>query len=216
MKIVMGAKNEKKGGNKAVAAAVCIVIAIAAGAGGYYIGSASQSNSMMNALPKPLGTAGPETAAGDVTETEEPAAAEEDTYIGKTNVSAAAEGTWTTVDSCNYDITGDGMNNAITLYTSAESDDKGIMWDDSQNWILEISDGANGYYTLLNERVSGGAVYYDVNEMESGDRSVTVYVTSGAGTDITEYVFGGAGFTEKQVYSAGVINKVHSSIPWYR
>lgn len=214
----MGDKGKKK--HTMLKTAICIAAAAAAGAGGFYAGRASQTNSMMNALPRLAHdmqteedaerTEAAQTAVPN-TETAEPG-----TYIGKSNISAAGEGTWSTVDSSNYDITGDGVNDMITLYTSAEADDKGILWDDTQNWILEVSDGESGYYTLLNMTLSNGAVYYEVSELSGGERSMIVYITSGAGTDITQYVFGRSGFEEKDIYSADGINRVHSSIPWYK
>ncbi len=213
----MGDKRKKK--HTLFKIIVCVVVAAAAGVGGFYAGRASQTNSMMNALPRLAHDMQAEEDA-ERAETEEPSAsgtatAGPDTYIGKSNISAAGEGAWSTVDSCNYDITGDGVNDLITLYTSAESDDKGILWDDSQSWILEVSDGESGYYTILNTQISNGSVYYEVSELSGGERSIIVYITSGAGTDITQYVFGRSGFEETNVYSADGINRVHSSIPWY-
>lgn len=213
--------NKKKHG--AVKVIICIAAAVVIGAGGFYAGVRSQTDSMINALPRAAVETAPAEGGGvlptERTAAEEPVkaqATEATVFVGKSNVSAASEGTWSTVDSCNYDISGDGVNDTVTLYTSAESDDMGILWDDTQQWILEVSDGGNGYYTLLDTSVSNGSVYYQVNELNDGTRTIVVYITTGAGTEISEYIFGKAGFTEKEVYSSSGINTVHSSIPWYK
>lgn len=203
---------------------ICIVAAVVVCGAGYYAGMQSQTDSVMNALPRVAHDKQAEEdaqKAAEATEgtesnaTQEATQVPESVFIGKTNISAAGEGTWTTVDSCNYDITGDGVNDSVTLYSSAESDDQGILWDDTQKWILEVGDGVSGYYTLINTDVTNGGIYYEVDETDTGC-AIMVYMTSGSGTEIREYIFGKAGFTEKVIRESKGSNTVHSSIPWYK
>lgn len=211
---------ENKKRHRVLVVIICVVIAIAAGGAGFYFGERLQQDDVMNALPRMAHDMQAEEDAERATQAALASQAAETekvgAFVGKSNVSAASEGTWSTVDSYNYDITGDGVNDTITLYTSAESDDMGILWNDSQQWILEVSDGGNGYYTLVDTQVSNGSVYYQVNELSGGERSIIVYITTGAGTQISEYVFGKAGFTETKIHSSTGINTLHSSIPWYK
>lgn len=208
--------------HRAVKVIVCIAAALAVGSIGYIAGVRSQTDDLLNALPHAAKESAmpqeqktppaPDGSDAPATETATTPAV----FVGKSNVSAVSEGKWSTVDSCNYDITGDSVNDTVTLYTSAEADDMGILWDDTQQWVLEVSDGGTGYYTLLDTTVSNGSVYYQVNELTDGTRSIIVYITTGAGTAINEYTFGRSGFTESEIHSSSGINTVHSSIPWYK
>lgn len=194
----------------------CIVLAAAFTAAGYYIGMRNQTESVISALPRAMHDKEAEEDAEKAESAAQTQASEEAVvFVGKSNVSEAGSGEWTTVDSCNYDITGDGVNDTITLYTSAASDDKGILWEDSQKWILEVSDGVAGYYTLENTSISSGSVYFSVMEQTDGKRTVVLYEYSGSQTAVREFVFAKAGFNENDVYVSESVNLVHTSIPWY-
>ena len=103
----------------------------------------------------------------------------------------------------------------LSLYTSAEKDSAGFLWDDSQKWVVEIDDSEGGYYTLYDQLVSNGMVYFDAAVRENGDVIITVYTTSGAGTVITQYTKTDDGYTEKTVYNSGAVNRIFTSIPEY-
>ena len=107
-------------------------------------------------------------------------------------------------------------NGALTLYTSAQKDGDEFIWDDSQKWVLEVSDGNGGYYTLFDQNVSNGSVYYDVAETDNGTKNINVYVFTGAGTTIKQYTHTETGFSEKSVYESGVVNRVFTTIPSYK
>ena len=107
-------------------------------------------------------------------------------------------------------------NGALTLYTSAQKDGDEFIWDDSQKWVLEVSDGNGGYYTLFDQNVSNGSVYYDVAENDNGTKNINVYVFTGAGTTIKQYTHTETGFSEKSVYESGAVNRVFTTIPSYK
>lgn len=194
---------------------LCIAAAAVFTAGGYYIGMRAQTESVLSALPRAVHDKEAKEDADKVEST--PAATDENIkFIGKSNISEAGEGEWTTVDSCNYDITGDGVNDTVTLYTSAPSDDKGILWEDSQKWILEVSDGVTGYYTLENISLSNGSVYFSVMELTDGRRAVVMYEYSSSQTTVKEFVFAKSGFNSLEVYKSDSTNLIHTSIPWYK
>lgn len=196
---------------------LAIVLAAAFAAGGYYIGMRAQTENVMSSLPRAVHDKEAEQDADKADELQQTEATEEAVvFVGKSNISEAGSGEWTTVDSCNYDITGDGVNDTITLYTSAPSDDKGILWEDSQDWILEVSDGVAGYYTLESTSISNGSLYFSVMEMSDGRRAVVMYEYSGSQTAVKEFVFAKAGFNETTAYRSESSNLVHTSIPWYK
>lgn len=60
-----------------------------------------------------------------------------------------------------------------------------------------------GYYTLFDQNVSNGSVYYDVAETDNGTKNINVYVFTGAGTTIKQYTHTETGFSEKSVYESG-------------
>ena len=136
-----------------------------------------------------------------------------DRIISKLAVSAVDDGTWTRVASSPLQTDGGGT---LSLYTSAEKDSSGFLWDDSQKWVVEIDDGEGGYYTLYDQLVSNGMVYFDAAVRENGDVIITVYTTSGAGTVVTQYTKGDDGYSEKTVYNSGAVNRIFTSIPEYR
>lgn len=185
-------------------AAVIILAGICA-FGGYFYAMKYQANSILTALPRPM------EAKDD--EAEEKKENNEVVIIAKNDISAASEGTWNTVDSYIYDITGDGVNDNVTLYSSSRSNDPNS--GNEQNWILEVSDGVKGYYTLLDSSLMHSTVYYDVVDKTSKRKAIIVYETTATGTDIVEYVFTEKGFEEKVTYSSNSSTKVHSSVPKY-
>lgn len=199
------------------------VIALAAvvGAGGYVMGTRAQHSSIVSAIPhmtlsKPSDAPAP---SGDMLREEEktpetPAsniAAKDVRIISKTEGSAAKEG-WTELERTQVP----NGHGEVALYTSAQKEGGELMWDDSQHWLLEYSDGSGGYYQLVSKYISHGSVYYDVFEAENGEWLINAYTMTGAGTTITQYSLGESGFEEKTVYDSGSVNKITSTIPSYR
>ena len=204
-----------KKGLKAVGA---VALAVVLTAGGFVAGqkySERQFEIIGAASPKQAMTVAPDMPSEDVppvnkeTDSVEGAA---DRVISKLAVSAVDGGTWTRVASSPMQTDEGGT---LSLYTSAEKDSAGFLWDDSQKWVVEIDDGEGGYYTLYDQLVSNGMVYCDASVRENGDVIVTVYTTSGAGTVVTQYTKTEVGYTEKTVYNSGAVNRIFTSIPEY-
>ena len=214
---------------KIVKAALCLVVAAAIAAAGYYMGYSNHASSIISAIPKQSFT-GKETPPGFIGEKGlipspdiqgEPNSGETPSetsdagkYIGKSESSAAGS-TWSKLDSYECDISADNSEETINLYTSAETSDGEILWDDSQKWVLEVQ-AEDGVYTLLNQNISNGRVYFDVDEVNNNTYAITVYTVSSAGTNIKQYTYSKTGFIEKQVYAAASINNLHSGIPAYK
>jgi hypothetical protein len=112
-------------------------------------------------------------------------------------------------------LLGNGDNAQVALYTSAQTEDGEIIWDDGQKWVVEISDGDGGYYTLLDKYISNGNVYIEVDELEDGNKAVTVVTKTSSGLDVKQYTYGNNGFVEKTLYNSGSVNTMYSSIPDY-
>lgn len=120
------------------------------------------------------------------------------------------------------DITGDGTEDLVTLYTSAQRDNRGeMMWDDTQEWILSV-ETENGVYELYKERIHGFA-YINIADYykKSGDEKViSAHIFGNAFNEIREYSYTDNLFAEKIVYSTDKtavdgINTIYSSIPSY-
>lgn len=200
-----------------------VVIALVLVLGGYFAGQRVQISSIISAMPKrtidkqpdgglPGESIEPDASFAPDAETpakEEPVGAE-DRVITKSETSAVDE-TWSEVDSA----TNTTSSEALTLYTSAEKDSDEFIWDDSNKWVLELSDGNGGYYTLYDQRVTNGSVYFDVVERDNGDKIVYVYTITGAGTSVNQYTRTDTGFTEKNVFNSGAVNRTFTSVPNY-
>lgn len=202
--------------NKLLKGLLCLSSALILVCGGYFAGMRAQTENVISALPRIDHDKVKEDLDNKTGMNAEEMKDNQSEFIGKSNVSEVAEGTWSTVDSCNCDITGDGTNDTITLYTSEPSDDMGILWSESQNWILEVSDGVSGYYTLENELLKNGSMYYSVMEHENGEHIIVAYKSTGTGTIVSEYVFSKSGFNKNGIYNSESTNQIHSSIPWYK
>ena len=188
--------------------------------GGFYAGqrySERKNGEIGSASPKQTVTLPPETTPDEDVPPVEVAPPDDvegaaERTISKLNVSAVGEGVWTKVAS----NTLPEDSGTLTLYTSAEKDSEGFLWDDSQKWVVEIDDGAGGFYTLYDQLVSNGMVYCDASVRASGDVIVTVYASSGAGTVVTQYTKSDDGYIERTVYNSGSVNRIFTSMPDYR
>lgn len=192
------------------------ILAAAIGTGEYFAGQKTEQNrsSIHTAMPKQSMELTKDNVPDDKNSDmsgaplKDAAAMEESRIITKL-ASSAVDESWTKVS-------GNSINGgALTLYTSAEKDDMGFIWDDSQKWVLEFEkDG--GYYTLYDQLVSNGMVYYDAAIRENGEIVITVYTVTTAGTTVMQYAETNGGFTERSVYNSGAVNKIFSSVPDYR
>ncbi|MEE1224326.1 MAG: hypothetical protein UH081_03600 [Clostridia bacterium] len=197
-----------------------ICAALLAG-GGYYAGYSNHASSIISAIPKEKLTKEekPATAVDstNIKESESPDATikpDAGKYIGKSE-KTAVDGTWSEIDDYEWDINSDGEEEKVSLYTSAEKDGDEILWNDSQKWVLEVKN-SEGYYILLNQNISNGRAYFDVDEISDEVYAITLYITSSQGISIKQYTYDKTGFVEKQVGQVNLVNKLHSGIPSYR
>lgn len=202
---------------KIIKTIVGLVVCIALVGGGYFAGQKAQQSSIVSALPKNIldlprekNQSENEIEGGSEVDTEAVDEKENIRIINKSDKSSAQEN-WSVVES-SANATDNG---ALTLYTSAEMIDGEIIWDDTQTWVLEVSDGNGGYYTLLDKSITNGNVYFDVTESENGTRMINVYIFDGVGTTIKQYTRDDNGFSEKNVYESGQVNRVFTTIPMY-
>lgn len=201
---------------------VALVLACAFTAGGYIAGQKVQLTSITSAIPKntieapePDGipAQSPPSEGGEAKQEQKkdtPPPEKEIRVIKKSDASSA-DSSWTIVDHA-YNTAGLGT---LNLYTSAQKVDGEIVWDDGQKWIVEITDGNGGYFTLYDQYVSNGSVYYDVVQKENGASIINVYTITGAGTTIKQYTPAEEGFAEKTVYDSGTVNRMYSTFPAY-
>lgn len=199
---------------------ICTIVAACLIAGGGYIygnrnGYNRGQESQLEAMPKKTLDIPQDNAASEQGEAtskpnpELPPAAQNTREIKKLAASAV-DNSWTQVDANNgFD---DGT---LSLYTSAQKYDGEIIWDDSQKWVVEIADPDGGYYTLYDQLVSNGSVYYDIVKKDDGGSVINVYTLTGAGTTIKQYSKTSNGYEEKELYNSGAVNRVYSSMPDY-
>ena len=177
-----------------------VVLAAGVAFGGYTLGSRMEQKNIAAAIPK-------QSVTTDMPKPPEPV------KIGKTDASAAKE-TWSKLDESAYSA--DGLNGTVTLSTSAQTYEGEIVWDDGQEWALEVSDANGGYYTLFDEYISNGSVYFEILENADGNRVINAYIITGAGVSIRQYSYADGEFTQNMLYESGAVNRLYSSVPMYR
>lgn len=207
---------------KIIKVIACFVMAAVLAGGGYIAGQRAKQSSIVSALPKNILNIPLENNKNDEIDEPQnddngeiipPVATDkpnEVRIIDKTDKSAVDE-SWSVVKS-SANTTDNG---SLTLYTSAQKDEEGFLWDDTQKWVLEVSGGDGGYYTLFDQSITNGSVYFDVLETENGTKTINVYVFGGTGTTIKKYTRTENGFSEMNVYETGNVNKVFTTIPMY-
>ena len=160
-----------------------------------------------------------ESAENKKTETGKASEPTEPEKTGRTVVKtddSAAKDTWSTLNSYEGDLLNNGKDAKVTLYTSAETDDGEVLWDDGQSWVVEVSDENGGHYTLLEKYIKNGSVYFEVNGLDNGKNAITVFIKTAAGLEVKQYTYSGDGFTEATLYNSGHQNTVYSSMPDYQ
>lgn len=130
---------------------------------------------------------------------------------------------WSTVGEYGYDIDNDNIEENIKLSTSAQMSNGAILWDDGQQWTLEVSDGIETF-TLFDEYVQNGNVYMDISDYYENNNAIptiTVIKSAGADFEVISYKYNSADntFTENVIIdsdkvSDGGINQRYSSIPY--
>ena len=131
-------------------------------------------------------------------------------------------GTWEPMGKYTQDVTGDGEDDIITLYTSAQRDARGeMMWDDTQEWVLRV-ETAEGVYDLYDERIHG-YVYMSVSDVYDKDEDkklISLYIDGNSFREVRDYMYSENKFTETVAYSTDDlssegISEIYSSIPQY-
>ncbi len=163
----------------------------------------------------------PQNSLQTETETASQTEENEKTEIDITSSPVNVEG-YEAMSKCMYDVTNDGNEDTITLYTSAQRDMTGeMMWDDTQEWVLQVETD-NGVYDLFNERIHGRA-YFDVSDYYNegtGQKVISLYIAGRTFNEIREYFFDDGKFIEETVYTTDEkakegIGTLYSSIPDY-
>jgi hypothetical protein len=125
----------------------------------------------------------------------------------------------TKISSISVDLNLDKKDDKLVLMTSAERDSSGdMMWDDGQKWLFYANvDGK--YYTLIDEYVQLGSIYYVVDKAGENDAPVITSITSTDSSLVLSkysYQLGKDSFEMKKGYESGATNRIYSSIPEYK
>lgn len=131
---------------------------------------------------------------------------------------------FTEITSYTGDLDADGIDEVITLSTSAERNGKGeFIWNDGQEWLLSVRDKEDGNYILLNDFIQAGNVYFEVSDYYMKDGvvpKISVVESTGAGFSVINYTFSKEDFGyirdvifDTKTLTEGGINRRFSSFP---
>lgn len=110
----------------------------------------------------------------------------------------------------------------VSLRTTAQRDKNGeMMWDDSQEWALDVAT-EKGCYVLYDQRINGRAyvnVYKAYNEGKE-ENVISLYIFGNTYNEVREYRFDGENFIETISYTTDEfanegISEIYSSFPDY-
>lgn len=94
----------------------------------------------------------------------------------------------TLLDSYEFDINGDGVEETIAMYVNAEQGSDGeIYWDDGQNWLFLV-EGNEQDYVLFDDYVQLGTIKFHIYTTDD-DFYITTIQSGTANLDIVEYRF---------------------------
>lgn len=101
-----------------------------------------------------------------------------------------------------YDFDGDGEEDLLKLFTSAEIIDGELHGDDRNRWVVTV-ETVEGTYKLYDNYIQLGEVDVEIGEFynEDIDRAVIMTITSNAGKSITHFIYHDDVFIEETVYS---------------
>lgn len=92
------------------------------------------------------------------------------------------------LDSYEYDINGDGVEEIIAMYANAERGSDGeIHWDDGQDWLFLVK-GQEQDYILFDDYVQLGDIRFHIYTVDD-DFYITTIQSGTANLDIIEYKF---------------------------
>ncbi|MBP3361876.1 MAG: membrane lipoprotein lipid attachment site-containing protein [Clostridia bacterium] len=165
----------------------------------------------------------PATTSQAPVSTTAPAKTEAAKKVSFTPVESGTESkadTMTEAASVDTELLSEEDMDTITLYTSAKKENGKFVRDDSEEWLLEI-EGADGkYYTLFDERVSNGNIYFDVAEV--GEKKyILLHNISTAADYIKVFCVNDKAVCETNELDLNsmqteAINLIYTSIPNYR
>lgn len=117
------------------------------------------------------------------------------------------------LDSYNFDINGDGIEETISMYVDAEQGSDGeIYWDDGQQWLFLV-EGEEEDYILFHDYIQIGILDFHIYT-EGDDLYITTIQSGTANLDVVEYKFDPLAnrFTSSSKYGAtGNVIMLHSS-----
>lgn len=118
----------------------------------------------------------------------------------------------TLLDSTTVDINGDGKEETIELYTTAQRDSKGeIMWDDGQKWFLIVKD-KDKEYVLFDEYVQLGTLEFWVYDSR-GESHIVTLQTGSAVLKLSDYVYDSEKdcYVKKDIFNPEYLNVIYDS-----
>ncbi len=125
----------------------------------------------------------------------------------------------TKLEQFSFNMDSDAAEESIELYTTASRGlDGDVLWDDGQKWLLVIAD-KNRYYSLFDEYVQLGSVYFNVATIgEDQTPCIEVLVQHGCGRKIIDYVYDKKtdSYIENIIYETDDRNESYTSIPAYK
>lgn len=94
----------------------------------------------------------------------------------------------TLLDSYEFDINDDGVEEVIAMYVNAEQSPEGeIYWDDGQDWLFLVQ-GQDQDYVLFDDYVQLGNIRFHIYTVDD-DFYITTIQSGTANLDIMEYKF---------------------------
>jgi hypothetical protein len=98
------------------------------------------------------------------------------------------------LDSATVDVDGDGATERVDLAAVLGVDDEGrFQWDDGQEWLVAVRDGADTYPLLREHLHSGSAAFWIMHVDSAGPPAILVLTDwlnyPGGGIRIQEFVF---------------------------
>lgn len=187
-----------------------VIVALVLVMGGYFAGQRVQIGSIISAMPKktidniPTESAPPEQSPSAVNVSD--AVQAEKNIIEKNSASAIQDG-FTEVTRMSPVSISDNIKADVMLYTSAKKDtDNQFLWDDGNQWVLEVNAGKGAYYTLLNKYVQLGKVDVMVGMDENGGCVITSVTSTGSGIVVEKYTYNGTAFEGQTAYNTGALN----------
>lgn len=165
--------------------------------GGYYMGMKNAAD-IQTAIPKESMTEAPLESPG--TMPDEPV-----TYITRSTLSAVADGKWETSDSYTGNITSSETSDTLNVYYSADSSAE-------QTWVAEVKTSDGGYYTLVNQSLTNGRIYAELDELKGGEKCITLILSSQSGVSVKRYTYSESGFKEERLEGREGARVLYSSL----